>query len=108
MTTPEGANEGFDAVEATFFAGLRWAAVGITLVVLYALQRPARRVAGGARHSGRPTITGVGHHADGRSDGEEVDGEFPSAFAFVVDVVQFAHQGFPQGFRCAFSDTPAG
>jgi hypothetical protein len=40
MTTAEDADTVFDAVEATFFAGLRWAAVGITLVVLYALELP--------------------------------------------------------------------
>jgi hypothetical protein len=39
MTTPE-VDEGSGAVEATFFAGLRWAAVGITFVVLYALELP--------------------------------------------------------------------
>jgi hypothetical protein len=40
MIIAESADKGSDAVEATFFAGLRWAAVGITLVVLYALEFP--------------------------------------------------------------------
>jgi hypothetical protein len=55
----------------------------------------------------RPPAGWIHPRRGARSDGQEVDREFPSAFAFVVDVEQFPHQGLSQGFRCAFSDAPA-